>query len=308
MEITRDGIRAQLPDMMLIGAAKSGTTSVAHQFLIHPHTFLPVEKKEPHYFSFADKAPPYQDEEFVKTLVWQWKDYVDLYAEAPAQTLMTDCSTSYLYRHDTAIPHIRSIYGEQAKDLRIAAILRDPVDRAFSHWMYLVRNGHEDLSFEEAIRPEVMERRKQQRWGFDYLGYGAYAEGIHRFKSEFPHFKVFLFEDLRKLQSMFDVMCDFLEVEHFPVQQVRSNPGGIPKSRGLVRLLRRGKLLRSLSHLAPDSWRAKMRAGRDGLMQHALERPVMPPAARAYLNAYYREDVARLSGLIDRNLDHWCRA
>jgi len=296
----------RLPDIMLVGAAKSGTTSLAHQFTRHPRVFLPMAKKEPHFFSFNGQPPPYTDAAFVKTLVWKPREYAALYAPAPADALIADCSTSYLYRHAIAIPHIQRVYGGQAAKLSMGAILRDPVERAYSHWLYLVRNGHEDLPFERAVDPAVVERRRHERWGFDYLGYGLYAEAVEHFQASFPDFKVYLLEDLKDLQGTFDDICRRAGVEPCAVEKVRSNPGGVPKNKGLVRTIRRNPLIRSLSHLLPAGLRNKARAQRDRLLKNALDRPEMPGAAREMLNAYYKADVDRLSLAIGRDLRHWC--
>lgn len=296
----------RVPDLMVIGAAKSGTTSVAHQLRMHPQVYLPAAKKEPHYFSFADAPPEYADLDFTRTIVWRWSDYLALYAGAGEDQRICDCSTSYLYRHGVAVPHIRRIYGDRVNDLALFAVLRDPVERAYSHWLYLVRNGHEDLPFEEAVLPAHVERRRSRRWGFDYLGYGRYAEAIDHFREVFPRFKVFLFEDLKAPQVMFDQLCAAAGLEPSPVQDVRTNPGGVPRSRWLVRTLRRGRLLRSLSHLAPDNMRSTLRVARDRMLRGTLERPEMPAGARAFLNDHFRDDVDRLARTIGRDLSHWC--
>ncbi|MFZ1687978.1 MAG: hypothetical protein WAU70_11180 [Flavobacteriales bacterium] len=306
MQITVNNSTVRLPDLMVVGAAKSGTTSVAHQLRLHPQVYLPMAKKEPHYFAFADKAPEYTDPSFARTIVWKWKDYVALYQGAGAAQHIADCSTSYLYRHTEAIPHLRKIYGEHIAELRLSCVLRDPVERAYSHWLYLVRNGFEQLPFEEAIAPANIAARKQRRWGFDYRQYGLYAGAVEAFKAVFPRFKVFLFEDLKNPQRMWDELCAFNGLDLSNVQEVQANPGGVPKNKWLVHMLRRGKLLRKLSHLAPDRLRGMMRSGRDSMMKQALERPEMPSAARAELNSFYRADVDRLSGIIGRDLSGWC--
>lgn len=306
MDISLNNRPARLPDIMLVGAAKSGTTSIAHQFTRNPAVFLPMAKKEPHFFSFNGEPPPYKDKDFVKTLVWRPADYAALYAQAPPQARIADCSTSYLYRHATAIPHILRTYGEQAGSLAMSAILRDPVERAYSHWLYLVRNGHEDLPFEQAVDPATVERRKWDRWGFDYLGYGLYGQAVEHFQASFPNFKAYLLEDLKDLQGTFDDICRRAGVATCAVEVVQSNPGGVPKNRGLVRTIRRNPLIRSLSHLLPSGMRNKARAQRDRVLKKALDRPEMPQAARQQLNAYYKADVERLSRAIGRDLGHWC--
>src|SRR5690606_18949615 len=185
--------------------------------------------------------------------------------------------TSYLYLHATAVPFIKQLYGAKADALCMSAVLRDPVERAYSHWLYLVRNGHEDLPFAQAIDPATVQRRKLRRWGFDYLGYGLYADAVAHFQAAFPSFKAYLLEDLADLQGTFDDLCDRAGISRIAVEQVRSNPGGIPRNRAWVRALRRNPLVRSLSHLLPQAMRNKARAKRDGLLKKALDRPAMPP-------------------------------
>jgi hypothetical protein len=306
MELLRSDVTVRVPDLFLIGAAKSGTTSVAYQLGMHPAVFLPMAKKEPHYFAFADRPPGYIDPSFARTIVWRWLDYLALYRGAGAQQHIADCSTSYLYRYQESIAHLRHVYGERTAELRIACVLRDPVDRAYSHWLYLVRNGHESLPFEEAIAEKNIVPRRQQRWGFDYRRYGLYADAVAAYKEAFPNFTVFLFDDLKHPQKMWHELCRSFGLAATAVQEVRANPGGVPKNKWLVHMLRRGKLLRKLSHLAPEGLRSILRSGRDRVMTQALERPPMPAAARAELNAYYRNDRDRLAALIGRDLSHWC--
>ncbi|MEO8733987.1 MAG: hypothetical protein ABI373_06625, partial [Flavobacteriales bacterium] len=238
--------------------------------------------------------------------VWRTEQYEALYKDASAGKLVADCSTSYLYLADRAVPNILAAYGAKAKDLQVMAVLRDPVERAYSHWMYLVRNGHEELPFDEAIRPETVARRKTIRWGFDYLGYGEYATAVQRYKDAFPHFKVFLFEELREQQEMFNEVCDQLNIARMTISLAQSNPGGIPKNRGLVHMLRRNKVLRAMSHLAPSAMRAKLRSGRDSMLRQALDRPTMSAEARAFLVDHYKEDVKQLAVIIGRDLSKWC--
>ena len=156
----------RLPDFIIPGAAKSGTTSLYQILNQHPDIFFPKSKKEPFYFSFGGEKPNYEDEQFNAIPVYQTDDYLNLYTEADDSQICGDASTSYLYLHEESIANMKKLYGDDLAEVKVIIILRNPVDRAFSHYTYLVRNGFENRPFEEAILPENIELWKKKRWGF----------------------------------------------------------------------------------------------------------------------------------------------
>ena len=142
----------RLPDFIIPGAAKSGTTTLYRVLAGHPELYFPENRKEPFYFSFGGEAPVYEDRAFVNHLIWNTREYLDLYRGAGDDQLAGDASTSYLYTHKEAIRNMRALYGNQLREVKIIILLRNPVQRAYSHYTYLVRNGFETRSFEEAVK------------------------------------------------------------------------------------------------------------------------------------------------------------
>lgn len=296
----------QLPDFMMVGAAKSGTTTI-HDFLNrHPEIYFPNRTKEPHYFSFGGTPPSYLDEKFIDKLVWKTSDYLKLYEQAPSGLKLGDASTSYLYRASQVISNIQGLYGEESRKISIIIVLRNPIDRAYSHYNYLLRNGFEKLPFDVAIQQDVMTERKQQRWGFDYLGYGDYAEGVRLYQKHFDRVKVLLFEELNNAPETTRELCDFLEISRrvesaFP----KTNPSGKPRNAWLAKTLLENRALKYAVNSLPKSAKRSLLVSRDSVLSKVLHKPEMSMEAHEQLRQRYKYPVIQLEGILDKNLSSW---
>src|SRR6267142_1253724 len=157
----------RLPNFIVVGAPKCGTTSLYHYLRQHPQIFLPA-RKELHYFSFRFMerllAGP-GDSNILATSCRTFEDYAAYYAQASDETARGDISPSYFYFTDVC-QEIRERLGNP----KIIIMLRDPVQKAFSQYMHLIRDGRETLELNAALAEEP--RRIE-------LGYAAmwrYAE------------------------------------------------------------------------------------------------------------------------------------
>lgn len=298
----------RLPDFIIPGAAKSGTTSLYQMLAQHPSIYFPPSRKEPFYFSFGGEKPTYTDQKFNELPIWQTPEYLKLYRDAMSDQICGDASTSYLYTAQKSIQLIREMYGDQHRELKIIILLRNPIDRAYSHYTYLIRNGFETRSFEEAISEKGIAEWKSKRWGFDYLAYGAYAHQVAAFKSNFPETKVWLLEDLKQGNRMISEVFRFLNVSNIDIKRVaKANPSGIPKNRGVVNLLRRNAIIKTIGKSLPSSVQQSLKGRRDELMSKFLEKRPMSLNTRKQLQQYYREDVLKLEEIIERDLEHWLK-
>lgn len=203
-----------LPNFLLIGAARCGTTSLYETLRSHADIYLPASKRpEPHFF--------FKHEEYRKGLLY----YEDRYFPRDSQALaIGEASTSYIFgahvpeRVAQALPHVKSI-----------AILRNPIERAFSGYWHTVKSGLETLSFENAIDLE-QHRSNERTHGmaieirpFAYAARGDYHEQISRWCTYFPResLHIVVFDDwLNEPDSVLRGLAEFLgvDVERFGIK------------------------------------------------------------------------------------------
>jgi len=178
-----------LPDFLVIGAAKCGTSSLYSHLVTHP-AIAPALKKEIYFFDHAfERGLGHYRSQFPTVL--EKRRCENSGAGAFRTGEATPC---YLFH-----PHVPRRVAATLPGARLIVLLRNPVDRAYSHYNMTRRMLFEDLSFEDAIDREParvageLERMTEdenyfsyRRWHFSYLGRGRYAEQLERWLACFP--------------------------------------------------------------------------------------------------------------------------
>ena len=271
-----------LPTFFVIGAAKSGTTSLYHYLDEHPEVFMsPV--KETNHFASAEEASG-------QGRVAGPDEYEALYEGAGGATAVGEASPLYLRSRVAAERIHRAV-----PDARIIAILRNPTDRAYSGYLMQVRKGRER-------RPigECFER------GDVYIEAGFYADDLARFYERFDRrgIRIYLFDELvADPQLLMSDLFTFLGVDGtFRVGvEKRYNVGGMPRRRWLANFGASG-FVRWLRDNAPESGKRLGRGVRDANLEKP---PPMPPELRERLRELYREDIERVQELTGKDLSAW---
>src|SRR2546430_3395564 len=163
--------RERWPNFFLVGAAKSGTTSLYAALGAHPQIFL-SRLREPHFFSTFEVA---RQTARLHGIVRDEGRYLELFRDAASEPVVGEGSTSYLW--DAAAPER---IAHSAPGAKIVAILRDPVVRAYSHYLNDVREGIESRAFVDAVAAEL-EHPDSARWPSAYVGFGRYGEQLLRY-------------------------------------------------------------------------------------------------------------------------------
>jgi hypothetical protein len=227
-------VTGRLPDFLLLGAPKCGTSALHAALARHPGLFL-SDPKEPKYFLTDDAPPPTGgggpgDVATWAEHVWRRPDYEALFAKAPAEALCGESTVFYLY--DTAAQRrIR----ETLPNARLIAVLRDPVERAHSNWVHLRGAGLEpEADFRCALGREV--GRTAAGWAhfWHYAAQGRYGEQLDHLYGLFPREQVLLlrYRELRDdPAATLERVCRFLgiaegEVTSVPRHNVRPDVGG----------------------------------------------------------------------------------
>ena len=164
------------PDFVIIGAQKGGT-SLLYRLLIEHPLVEPAATKELHFF----------DNSFSEGLSWYGRHFPHRKCVDDRQTVSGEATPSYLL--DPLVPERMA---KTIPDAKLIALLRNPVDRAYSHFQMGVRRGDEVRSFGEAIRQEIAGETEEE-----YLVRGLYAEQLERFAyfTEREHLLVLKSED-----------------------------------------------------------------------------------------------------------------
>jgi len=209
---------SQLPNFVIIGAAKSGTSSLWAYLNQHPEIFL-SRNKEPNYFALAGKslpepgpAPPERLHELLYSYtLTELREYLELFRPAAGFKAIGEASVRYLYTPGTAARIHAAL-----PNARLVVMLRDPVKRLYSHYCMNRQFGLEPLSLMEAVEGEA--ERVEAGWGYDwhYAGVSRYSGQLGEYFKFFSHEQlgVFLFEDFAKNPvRVVQQICAFLEVD-----------------------------------------------------------------------------------------------
>lgn len=185
------------PKFLIVGAAKSGTTSLHVYLREHPHIFVP-EVKETWFFSLKDNANK-AILDYYPSLPQNFLDYLKLFEAASFGQICGEVTPSYLYYYNQTIANIKKFLPDW-QNLKIIIILREPIDKVLSHYNFVREEklDPEELSLREAIRRED-ERYQNPKLLLDvnYIRNTKYYEAVSAYIETFNQVKIFLYEDLR---------------------------------------------------------------------------------------------------------------
>ncbi len=290
-----------MPNFLVIGAAKSGTTSLYHYLKQHPQVYM-SPTKEPKFFAFEGRKLDFRGPGY-RTVVTDIEEYRALFAGVSGEKAIGEASAMYLY-----VPEAADRIRRYVPEARLVAMLRNPVDRAYSAYLHRVREGRERLSFSEALKEEETRIRDNWRPLWHHKRMGFYHAQLTRYYELFSReqIRVYLYEDLNEdpvgmMQSIFR----FLEVDDafVPDTSLRHNVTRIPRSRALQTFIQKPNPLEPLiKPFLPEGMRKRIRANLHNLN---LTKPPMPEDIREELTEAYREDILKLQGLIRRDLSSW---
>lgn len=293
----------------MVGAAKAGTTALYRYLREHPQVFM-SRPKEPNYFALQGVRPafcaPGDEKYFNSVSVYDPEAYRALFQEASNAQAVGEVSPCYLY-----YPHVPDRIHKTIPDARIVAILRSPMDRAFSSYLHLLRVGSETApTFSEGLALE--EERVAEGYSFlwHYRKASLYAAQLRRFLDLFgeDRVQVFLYDDFETDPARtYRALIDFLGVDasYEPSFSTRYNESKIPRSRGIKRIIQATRELdRRVGRVVPRWARPGIRSRIERMNGY---KPMMPRRVRAELAEYYRDDVREVETLLGRDLEHWLR-
>jgi len=281
-----------LPDFLIVGAPKAATTTLYHYLTQIPEIYM-SPKKSPEYFT---KNYP---KSFFTRPIKDRKKYISLFKDVKNEKAVGEASVFYLID-----PESPKLIKNEILDARIIMILRDPIQRAFSHYLMFYSAGVEKLTFLDRIEKE----KKMLEKGFDPESYcllpSFYYESVKRYFDIFGrnNVKVFIFEEfikdpkkiVKELLNFINVDCEIPKFE-----KETYNPFSKPRGKLAQILLSDRRIMPITGDIIPDKirWRIK-----EKFLIKEDDKPKISEREKSILKEVFKDDVNKLSNLLEREL------
>ncbi|MGH9383138.1 MAG: sulfotransferase family protein [Vicinamibacterales bacterium] len=294
-----------LPNFLVIGAGRSGTTSLHNYLAQHPDVFV-CQEKSPNFFVSHEPQPPWEGPT-LQAMARQWvsdaHEYEGLFKDARSCSAIGEVSPVYLQAL-SAPERIKAMCPE----VRLVAILREPVSRAYAHYMGRRRDGLERRAdFAEVVREELSRPLPDDVAFGNYLGCSRYHHFLRGYFDRFERerIRVYLFDDLQANPShLVADLFAFLGVDQTftPDMTRRFGQTGLPAN-PVARFLwtHSVKARTTLRPWLPRS----IRDSAAPLFISRLSRPALDAGLRKRLSAVFSDEIDRLQQLLRRDLSHW---
>lgn len=293
----------RIANLVVVGAPKCGTTSLYHYLKQHPELYLPA-RKELHYFSreqlARDTAGP-GDRSVLDRLCADRAAYEAEFAAAESQPILGDISPSYF---DFA--EVAGAMREELGPARVVILLRDPIAKAFSQYMHLVRDGRETLDFYQALQAEADRTAKGWAMIWRYAASTMYAWRVRSYLDAFgpDRVRIYLFEEfIREPQAMLTDLWRFLDVADVQPDTSKSfNASSRPRSRLLASMVSKRSPFAALARaVVPGAVRDRLSEGIRRL--NAGRKGQVDERSRAFLRERFAADVRETEALLGRRLE-----
>ncbi|MEQ9552860.1 MAG: sulfotransferase domain-containing protein [Coleofasciculus sp. G3-WIS-01] len=201
------------PDFLIVGVQRSATTSLYHYLTKHPQILVTHNWRETYYFD--------NPENYSKGFGWYLSHFPSKLGKNKKLTF--EASPSYIYH-----PHIPKLIKQDLRTIKMIAILRNPVDRAYSAWqMYHsysslphkhLRERADERTFTEAIEQEFNPESNTAKYPYNYINRGKYVQQLENYYNYFDKDKILVLNFAafsNDLGSSLNQVCEFLNIEHF---------------------------------------------------------------------------------------------
>ena len=290
------------PNFMCLGAAKSGTTTLYDILRQHPDVYIPAFK-EPHFFDIP--------ENYKNGIRWYEKNYF----KNANQKIVADFTPSYFFDKEAPKRIFESLGGK----VKFVVILRNPVDRAYSHYLHSIRDEHENLSFIDSLISEKERLQTFEKEG-DYLSYlrnsyslqGQYGDMLERYLKYYSleNFLFIHFEEgfIEKRDQTIQKVLNFLQIKNDVKLKIdlKSNPASKEKSKFLKRLMNKKAWWRSILKFMITSVQLRQtirnRIQRSNIKEFKAEKITLELKSELY-NKYFKSSVVKFENLSNNKMN-----
>lgn len=284
-------------DFFIVGAPKAGTTSLYHYLNEHPEIEM-SSKKEPDYFSdrYIHEQGMYYGNERIETL----EKYQALFPNDNTGKKLGEASVSYLF-----YPNVAENIYKYNSDAKIIILLRNPVERAFSHYLMDFRLGLVTETFEDIINKKPKSNNSDLFYQ-QYIELSSYSKQVKRYLHVFEKQNVFIIDyiDFKEDTSkVLEELFQFIGVSPYfkPNVKKKHNTYSMPKN-NVIRVIYSFAMLRKILRLLfPSTLYKRARS----ILFKQGKKPVLSQALKLQLNQYFKNDVERLAELLEKDYSRW---
>lgn len=278
-------IQLRWPDFFIVGTARAGTTSLYNYFSKVPEIYMsPV--KIPNFFTYDRRG--IKDE----------KSYLDLFKDANEQQIIGEAS-GYL-----SFPESAKLIHEKIPHGKIIISLRDPVERAFSHYLQSLRGGYETLPFKEAFQKNMRPINEKSKFYQHFIKLGFYHDSVKRFLDLFGgnQIKIIIFEEFTDdIKKTLTDLLSFLGIETKLPENIDEvyNAYTEPIGKFGTSIVKNRPIKKIAKSILPRSTSVSLLRT---LLRKKGTKPEVPKNERLFLEELYHPDVIKLENLLGRSL------
>lgn len=303
-------MNTRFPDFLIIGAGKSGTTSLDKYLSQHPEIFM-SRVKEPNFFALEGFLPP-TEKDADQFFHFPWsittkENYLKLFDDALANQIIGETSPMYMYS-ETARESIK----KYIPSVKLIAILRHPAERIYSRFMHLSQENRAPSALEEVFNQNSIWWKRN-----DLVHEGFYFKHLFKYFQMFPeqNIHIILYDDFVKDRNgVIRELLAFLGIKS-DVQlntDLELNPSGVIKNKGLNSIIgKSGFFPRILSRVSPKFYEYlknnhKINQLLLKIRKKNLSKPKLDPLLKYRItHEIYENDILELQKLIKRDLSSW---
>jgi sulfotransferase family protein len=288
------------PDFLIVGAGKSGTSSLHYYLSLHPEICMPQTEKELNFWHTYQHEKERGILNRNPSLPTTYNEYQSYFKLKTNKQISGEACPSYLYYYKDTVNNLKEL-KDNWQDIKIIIILREPIDKIWSHYKF-IRSKNLDpdkLSLSDSLKLE------NKRLGNNHLlpdlflvDNTRYYEQVLYYQSNFNNVKVLLYDDLVKnTQKLLNEITEFLGVKRFVpdnLKQIYNASKDVLTTVGFIQKLK-GK---GIGKLMPERTKRL-------LINTISTKEKMSPKTRLYLQSIFKPEVEKLNTVIDKDLSSW---
>lgn len=301
MIIKKENSNYNIPDFLIVGGAKCGTTSLSQYLSKHSNIFIPKVKECRYLSKMTPNFNGPGDHVVNIEMTTSLKEYSDLFKKAKAGQFLCDASVDYLYYYNETISSINDLYKDEQP--KVIILLRNPVKSAFSMYSHLKRDLRETLPLNQAIKAQKDRQKNNWEWVWQYTEISKYYNQVKYYKDNIDkeNLKIIIFEEfIKDPQKELKEILVFLGLEDQDLKGDKvHNKSGNAKSPFLQKIiLNKSPLVMFIKKLIPRGLKQKV-------SQVNIEPVAISQEDIKLLKPYFEEDIIKLEKLLNKDLSLW---